>query len=482
MRAAQAFFNYGYDHSEKFLRYVTERQEEEGGTDRVGRFYFYDKPSPAGTVAPNEPFLMTLGAFCMAYMHDAQYRVQADTMYRRFRDEMATSTDQKAVKAYYMALINGLMILDAPSAGDATRGEHKYLTVNTFEEEIGDSGGDVNINVLSDQNWEITVSESWMEPGLSSGSGNESIMIAIDPNPAETFRSGFVILSADSVSSKYIKINQRGNLTRYKISTSIIGSGSIGIEDFAQDYAAGSELEIVAHPLDSFHFDHWSGDTSSFENPLTLVLTEDINITANFSEGMSSGVDYILQAEEATILNNADIENGVFGYTSSGYVRFTQNTSSIEFSGIRTAMGSFSVSIRSYETFSDSSELVVNNVIHKYKLPSTNGAWVETVIPSVTFDTINQIILRNGKQQKLDRIKIIGGSDSSCPVHLKIDGGRILSDSVYEAKSILEVGAFQISQEQHLQFKAPEVLLLPQFSINNGSNVNVVQTNKCLQE
>ncbi len=49
-------------------------------------------------------------------------------------------------------------------------------------------------------------------------------------------------------------------------------------------YPSGSPIEAVATPAAYYRFDHWSGDVTTTNNPLTLVLNGDTVLQANFTE------------------------------------------------------------------------------------------------------------------------------------------------------------------------------------------------------
>lgn len=45
----------------------------------------------------------------------------------------------------------------------------------------------------------------------------------------------------------------------------------------------GNEVEFFAVPNKNWQFAGWSGDLESFDNPLTFILEDNVNLTANFS-------------------------------------------------------------------------------------------------------------------------------------------------------------------------------------------------------
>lgn len=72
--------------------------------------------------------------------------------------------------------------------------------------------------------------------------------------------------------------------TEYSLSVSAdpADGGSVSPSDTTVE--AGAEIIVEASPNDGWQFDNWSGATSSQDNPLTITVDSDMNLTANFSE------------------------------------------------------------------------------------------------------------------------------------------------------------------------------------------------------
>ena len=52
----------------------------------------------------------------------------------------------------------------------------------------------------------------------------------------------------------------------------------------AQSYSYGDSVELIATPNTGYHFVDWTGDIASDEHPLRFIITEDVNLQANFAE------------------------------------------------------------------------------------------------------------------------------------------------------------------------------------------------------
>jgi YD repeat-containing protein len=58
--------------------------------------------------------------------------------------------------------------------------------------------------------------------------------------------------------------------------------GAVSTNPDQASYYPGSVVSITAVPDTGFRFTGWSGDTNSLENPLTLVMTTNVSVMANF--------------------------------------------------------------------------------------------------------------------------------------------------------------------------------------------------------
>jgi uncharacterized repeat protein (TIGR02543 family) len=74
------------------------------------------------------------------------------------------------------------------------------------------------------------------------------------------------------------------DLPCYTVTTQSVGTGSVELSPDSSCYHAGTVVTITAVPGPDWQFDGWSGDSISTENPLTLVIVGNVNLTATFSE------------------------------------------------------------------------------------------------------------------------------------------------------------------------------------------------------
>lgn len=68
------------------------------------------------------------------------------------------------------------------------------------------------------------------------------------------------------------------------------GCGTVKVQEAAPDlypatytFSNGMTVRLEAVPASAYFFNNWSGDLSSTANPITVVVTSNKSITANFS-------------------------------------------------------------------------------------------------------------------------------------------------------------------------------------------------------
>ena len=68
------------------------------------------------------------------------------------------------------------------------------------------------------------------------------------------------------------------------------GSGTVTLEPSppAEGYVGGTEATLTAVASEGYEFDHWSGSLSGSENPITITMESEKELTANFTELTSS--------------------------------------------------------------------------------------------------------------------------------------------------------------------------------------------------
>ena len=70
----------------------------------------------------------------------------------------------------------------------------------------------------------------------------------------------------------------------YKITVSVSGNGYVVINPEKEDYGPNEEVELTAIPTEGWYFARWEGDISGSDNPETVIMDDNKDITAVFLE------------------------------------------------------------------------------------------------------------------------------------------------------------------------------------------------------
>jgi len=68
----------------------------------------------------------------------------------------------------------------------------------------------------------------------------------------------------------------------YVINKEIIGCGAVYLDPASEYYQYGDTVDILAEPCENWEFMGWSGDFNGNDNPMTVIVTADISLTATF--------------------------------------------------------------------------------------------------------------------------------------------------------------------------------------------------------
>lgn len=69
----------------------------------------------------------------------------------------------------------------------------------------------------------------------------------------------------------------------YSLSVSVNPSGAGSVAPPGGNFASGTDVVVNAVPAIGYAFDHWSGDSSGTDNPTTITMESDKNLTAHFT-------------------------------------------------------------------------------------------------------------------------------------------------------------------------------------------------------
>jgi len=99
---------------------------------------------------------------------------------------------------------------------------------------------------------------------------------------ATTADGGFITSSVVTVSG--IVAPQQ-----YTITTSVTGSGTITLSPAGGTYLAGTQVTLTANPAAGNQFDNWTGGVTGTTNPVTITVTANVAVAANFSPTSGTG-------------------------------------------------------------------------------------------------------------------------------------------------------------------------------------------------
>lgn len=94
-----------------------------------------------------------------------------------------------------------------------------------------------------------------------------------------------------SENSETIVVEEEKNVTavftpkEYALNVEVEGEGSVSeevVEEKGKDYEYGTKVRLTAEPGENWVFDSWKGDLSGSENPATITVEEEKNVTAVF--------------------------------------------------------------------------------------------------------------------------------------------------------------------------------------------------------
>jgi hypothetical protein len=80
--------------------------------------------------------------------------------------------------------------------------------------DIGAPANSTNaFSITSNLSWEISSDQSWLSPGITSGTGNSTIILTATENPENTSRTAIVTVSSAGGTTQTITVTQDGGTT-----------------------------------------------------------------------------------------------------------------------------------------------------------------------------------------------------------------------------------------------------------------------------
>ncbi|WP_461489127.1 InlB B-repeat-containing protein, partial [Pontibacter sp. HJ8] len=117
---------------------------------------------------------------------------------------------------------------------------------------------------------------------------------------------------------------------QYTLTVTTAGSGTVSKSPNQTSYASGSTVSLTATPASGYQFAGWSGDASGNTNPLTVTMTGNKAITANFTAVPAQYSLAVSTNEGGTVTKDPDQAS----YTAGTTVKLTATPASeYQFSG-----------------------------------------------------------------------------------------------------------------------------------------------------
>ncbi|UOQ96690.1 PQQ-dependent sugar dehydrogenase [Hymenobacter sp. 5317J-9] len=89
--------------------------------------------------------------------------------------------------------------------------------------------------------------------------------------------------------NKAITATFTATTTRYTLTTTIVGSGTVTKSPNSSNYLSGSTVTLTATPATGFRFTGWSGGATGTTNPLAVLMTANKTVTATFTPQQVTG-------------------------------------------------------------------------------------------------------------------------------------------------------------------------------------------------
>ena len=130
------------------------------------------------------------------------------------------------------------------------------------------------------------------DPDKSNYDYNENVDLTAIPNPGWSFNNWTGdIESEDNPESIIMDCNKTVTANfiknKYVLNVSVVGNGSVTIDPDQSYYFYGDIVNLTALPNNSWYFDHWEEDLSGNDNPESITIDDNKNVTAIFYEELT---------------------------------------------------------------------------------------------------------------------------------------------------------------------------------------------------
>ncbi len=143
--------------------------------------------------------------------------------------------------------------------GDSFAFSESIIPANATNKNVTWSSSDVSI---------ATVDASGVVTGVSVGQATITV----------------TTVEGDYTASSTLTVSEEVIVPTYTVSATSSGNGSVTLSPAGGVYEDGTSLTLTANPNSGYAFLNWTGDVNSTDNPLNVLVTDDLVVVANFEE------------------------------------------------------------------------------------------------------------------------------------------------------------------------------------------------------
>jgi uncharacterized repeat protein (TIGR02543 family) len=168
----------------------------------------------------------------------------------------------------------------APTTGTLTATSTQATGLTSFSDFAVGSIQRYALNLTTAGNGAATKSPD--QPSYDVGT---AVTLTATPTPGFSF-VGWSGDTTGSTNPLTVTMNANKNITAnftVSLNVSTVGSGTVTRSPNQATYAPGTAVTLTANPAAGWHFIGWSGDTASANNPITITMSANKNLTATFA-------------------------------------------------------------------------------------------------------------------------------------------------------------------------------------------------------
>lgn len=186
-----------------------------------------------------------------------------------------TLTNVTAAATYYVRVTNSFGLSNSATASLTVTGAPPVVLASP-QSQVAIAGSDVTLAVGALGSTPLTC--QWFGNGAPVGNGTPTVTLTnIQPSQAGNYYVRLTNAFGSTTSAvALVTVN-------YTLKTPVNGAGTVTKAPNQASYAPGSTVVLTASPATNANFTDWSGDTASLNNPLSLTLTSNLSVVANFS-------------------------------------------------------------------------------------------------------------------------------------------------------------------------------------------------------